>query len=151
MLEKYKPYLSGGCPGPEMLSAAPHSCSTEAKVNTATEPPPGPGRPRRLTPPSHLLGQLPMEPRARVSGFFGWDSPAAPASLCWACSPACPQALATARGRGASTLSPLAPTSQPPLWPLGGGLAWQRSRARGQGGPIHCLLKTSKSAPGPFP
>ena len=99
MLEKYKPYLSGGCPGPEMLSAAPHSCSTEANVNRATEPPPGWAAlegPRLLP---TFLGSYPwsQEPgiRLQLAGL-----PAAPAGLCWACSPAGPQALATTRAVG---------------------------------------------------
>ena len=87
MLEKHKPYLSGGCLGPGMLSAAPHSCPTEANINRATEPPPGRAAlecPRLLP---TLLGSYPwsQEPgiRLQLAGL-----PAAPAGLLWACSAA---------------------------------------------------------------
>lgn len=111
-------------PGPEMLSAAPHPCSTEANINRATEPPPSRAAlecPRLLP---TLLGSYPwsQEPgiRLQLAGL-----PAAPAGLPWACS------AAWAGGLRAQPIS--VPPATLPTGPRV--LAWQRSRVRGWGCP----------------
>ena len=85
--------------GAQMLSAALHSCSHKANINRAPEPPPGQAALEGPRPLPTLLGSDPQsqEPgiRLQLAGL-----PAAPAGLHWACSPACPQALAVARAVG---------------------------------------------------
>lgn len=77
----------------------------------------------------HPFGQLPRSQEPGI-GLQLAGLPAAPAGFVWACSPACPQALA-AVGPWGPELSPLAPTNYPPFWPLGCWLG--RATGRGEG------------------
>lgn len=111
-----KPYLPGSCwAGPEMLSAAPQSCWWEP-TQTEHRAAPRLGCRRGPTPPSHPLGQLPMEPGARYQASAGWT----PSSSCWLAlglQPSLPTGAGCRLGNGASELSFLAPTSHPSLQP----------------------------------
>lgn len=60
--------------------------------------------------------------------------PAAPAGLRWACSPTCPQALATAWAAGLRA-QPVSTHQPPPSFGPGSWLAWQWSRVSGWGCP----------------
>ena len=87
-----------------------------------------------------------MEPTARYQASVGWT----PSSSCWSVlglQPSLPTGAGHRPGRGAAALSPLAPTSQPPLWPLGGVWLGREAGHMDRGGPIHCAPQDLQICP----